>query len=59
MEGKYFYQATKSTLTQRKAVAISYLLYKAVNMREAMAGSLWGVRAVLGVTPPLFFNSRS
>lgn len=31
MEGKYFYQATKSTLMPGKAVATSCLLYKAAN----------------------------
>lgn len=30
MGGKYFYQGTKSPLTPGKAVATSYLLYKAV-----------------------------
>lgn len=35
MEGKYFHRATKITLTPRKAVATSYLLYKTVNRERS------------------------
>lgn len=53
MEGKYFHQATKSTLAPRKAVVTSYLLYKTVN-RERSHG-----RVTVGSTSRAWCDSPS